>query len=455
LEITNAHTHSILNPLDFFLSTEASLASTGGVMSWAEMMARQQQQQQQQSFPLPLSRGAVMSQNTMIMMPPEQLRYLQEMRRGEQDMMGASSAPLAAHGAPQLFGGRMPYQEFDAPSRNMLEASRDRGATNAPFQPQDRFDPRSSLVATRARPSTHEDDTDMLRSMLLRRQQQEHERIISMSASAPFIPQDQFDPRALLARAPFQGMMNTQRCANEGDMDMLRSMLRQQEREGILLRQQQERIINMQRRPGDSALPPTKRRHIDAPMEQWSQENFAFQEDRLAHSEAQICAMPKPPKVRKRHVKSFPVKLMEAITDYYDETIVAWLLDGKSFVVVDPQEFIDKVLAQAFKGGKYASFVRKLNRWGFSRLISGTGMDCFHHPFFQRSRMDLCALITSQDSNSAESNHINSALIQHLEKPSLNGIEKYFEYYANNKEVAKEAKGNLKDDEDQKYDEEK
>jgi hypothetical protein len=321
-----------------------------------------------------------MSQNPMMMIPPEQLQYLQAMRRAEQVMMASQSSAASnatSLGPPQLLGGRMPYQEFGTP-RNMM--------TNAPYIPQDRLDPRFSLTATQAR--------------------------------------------------HLQGTMNTQ-------SDMLRSMLRRQEEEGVLLlrQQQQERILSMER-PGHFALPPAKRRHVDT--DQWGPYNAASQAERLAQLEAQMRSMPKPPKVRQRHVKSFPIKLMQAITDYYDETIVAWLPDGKSFVVVDTQAFCDMMLSKAFRGGKYVSFVRKLNRWGFNRLISGTGMDCFHHALFQRDRMDLCALIKSRNPNSAESTGIDSALLQSIGNPSLEGIEKYFEY-ATNKGAAKEPGSSLKD----------
>jgi hypothetical protein len=138
---------------------------------------------------------------------------------------------------------------------------------------------------------------------------------------------------------------------------------------------------------------------------------------------------------------------METMVDYYDENIFAWLLDGKSFVVMDPQAFCDKVLSTAFKGSKYASFIRKLNRWGFNRLISGTGLDCFHHPLFQRNRMDLCTLIQCRNTSLADSTiRTDSAFLQSMGKPSLEGIEKYFEY-TNSKEVvaAKEAESSRKD----------
>lgn len=78
-------------------------------------------------------------------------------------------------------------------------------------------------------------------------------------------------------------------------------------------------------------------------------------------------------KEKKKRAKTFPEKLMHALIDHSDEEAVAWLPDGKSFVIVNPDLFCEDVLSNVFKISKYASFVRKLHRWGFVRLTSGTG----------------------------------------------------------------------------------
>jgi hypothetical protein len=338
-----------------------------GLLLFAGMFCEEEMALRQQTPSFPFQPSAMMSQHPMRLIPPEQMRYLQDMRRAEQVMM--TSKPSTAHGVPSRgppqFGGRMPFQGFDA-FRQMPGTRWDLKA-NAPFIPQDRPDPRASLVAQ---------------------------------------------------SRPLQAMMSSQIMPREEEMHMIRYML---------LRQQEEAM--KMKRPGGWASLPANSFRDDAPAEQWGHQIAASQVDRLAKT----IPISKLTKTRKRHVKSFPVKLMEAIHDYYDETTVAWLADGKSFVVVDPDVFCDKVISKAFKGGRYASFVRKLNRWGFGRLVSGTGMDCFHHPLFQRNRMDLCILITCRDSTSGS--FIDPALIQNVQKPSLAGIEKYFEH-VKNKEMA-------------------
>jgi HSF-type DNA-binding len=99
-------------------------------------------------------------------------------------------------------------------------------------------------------------------------------------------------------------------------------------------------------------------------------------------------------KDKKKRAKSFPEKLMQAMMEHGNERAIAWLPDGKSFVIVSPDLFVNEVLSSSFKEAKYASFVRKLHRWGFIRLTSGTGTDCFHHPSFNRNYPEYAARIT-------------------------------------------------------------
>lgn len=126
-------------------------------------------------------------------------------------------------------------------------------------------------------------------------------------------------------------------------------------------------------------------------------------------------------KEKKRRAKTFPDKLHQAMTEYaVTEDAVAWLPDGKSFVIVNPDLFVATVLAPIFKQCKYASFVRKLHRWGFVRLTSGTGTDCFHHPLFQKGRKDLASKIicTPRDKDSLKGSPYGKP-------PSLAGVERF------------------------------
>jgi hypothetical protein len=196
-----------------------------------------------------------------------------------------------------------------------------------------------------------------------------------------------------------------------------------------LLQQELECLKNMLRQQRTLAgSPPAKQQHLPASnmlsnahhnTDPWmTQSNTGL----TVPAGVPDSSIEHPAKKRKRHTKSFPVKLMEAITKHYDERLVAWLPDGKSFVVVDPQRFVENAVQDTFKGGKYSSFVRKLNRWGFRRLTSHAGVGCFHNPLFLRDRPELCSLMTLGDEQD-DTLGIDPTLLGR--KPSLAGLEKF------------------------------
>jgi HSF-type DNA-binding len=89
---------------------------------------------------------------------------------------------------------------------------------------------------------------------------------------------------------------------------------------------------------------------------------------------------------RKRAIP-FPLKLMQVLSDEEYSHIISWMPNGKSFVILRPKAFVTEVLPSNFKSAQYASFTRKLTRWGFVRCEEGTGE--FHHPKFRKGRFDL------------------------------------------------------------------
>ncbi|GKY91099.1 hypothetical protein MPSEU_000082700 [Mayamaea pseudoterrestris] len=141
---------------------------------------------------------------------------------------------------------------------------------------------------------------------------------------------------------------------------------------------------------------PTTAQPFMTQEQQWQQP----QHQTVASAHLAVSAYPSlRPAVTKKHKKrkaqTFPEKFMDALMRHdANENIVAWLPDGKSFVIVDPKLFVKIVLGPVFKHTKYASFVRKLHRWGFQRMTSGSGTECFYHPLFQRNRKDLASRLT-------------------------------------------------------------
>ncbi len=77
---------------------------------------------------------------------------------------------------------------------------------------------------------------------------------------------------------------------------------------------------------------------------------------------------------------------------------VAWLPDGRSFIIRHPDEFTRKVLPKFFKATKFSSFTRKLYRWGFRQVNRGIGPDdpiIFGNEHFQRDKLELMVQMRS------------------------------------------------------------
>ena len=105
----------------------------------------------------------------------------------------------------------------------------------------------------------------------------------------------------------------------------------------------------------------------------------------------------------------FPLILMDVLnlssSDPNLAEILAWNDDGTSFRVLSRQGLEEIVMPQYFglpssKSGrasssiKYASFTRKLNRWGFRRITAkGPDLGNFHHYQFRRDEPELIALM--------------------------------------------------------------
>lgn len=100
----------------------------------------------------------------------------------------------------------------------------------------------------------------------------------------------------------------------------------------------------------------------------------------------------------------FPLKLMKVLSNKEFEHIVTWMPSGKSFSIVDSKAFVAEILPDHFKSAKYASFTRKLHRWGFMRHYRGEEAGAFYHHLFQKDRLDLVEQMTCHKEQLASQN---------------------------------------------------
>ncbi|KAL3787799.1 hypothetical protein ACHAWO_004586 [Cyclotella atomus] len=63
---------------------------------------------------------------------------------------------------------------------------------------------------------------------------------------------------------------------------------------------------------------------------------------------------------------------------------VKWLSDSKGFTITDKDVFSENILRRYFGEAKYASFTRRLKRWGFQRITKGQDSGAYYHDAFHR-----------------------------------------------------------------------
>jgi len=113
----------------------------------------------------------------------------------------------------------------------------------------------------------------------------------------------------------------------------------------------------------------------------------------------------------------FPQRLMQILADTNLGDVISWLPHGRSFVIIRPDVFSERVLPRYFpstdsrSSTKYPSFTRKLNRWGFRQATRGPDTGAFHHPLFRRDQPQLCLDMVCQKSRKRSSSSKNKSSI--------------------------------------------
>jgi hypothetical protein len=118
----------------------------------------------------------------------------------------------------------------------------------------------------------------------------------------------------------------------------------------------------------------------------------------------------------KRTIKpreTFPQRLMAILSDSSLSDVISWLPHGRSFAIIRPDALAERVLAKYLpdprSSTKYASFTRKLNRWGFRQATRGPETGAFHHPLFLRGQPELCLDLVCQKSRNLQSKNTHQA----------------------------------------------
>jgi hypothetical protein len=77
--------------------------------------------------------------------------------------------------------------------------------------------------------------------------------------------------------------------------------------------------------------------------------------------------------------QTFPVKLHMILSNPDFEDIIAWLPHGRSWRILQQKAFEEKIIPLYFRHGRYSSFARQVNGWGFRRITHGSDYNSYYH----------------------------------------------------------------------------
>ncbi|KAK5072712.1 Heat shock transcription factor [Lithohypha guttulata] len=129
----------------------------------------------------------------------------------------------------------------------------------------------------------------------------------------------------------------------------------------------------------------------------------------------------------RKQIPPFVMKLHSFLENPRNTDLIRWADDGKSFVVLNEDEFANKLIPELFKHNNYASFVRQLNMYGFHKKVglSDNSMRAserkakspseYWNPFFRKGYPDLLWLIQKPKNQSANSKKSRGKSEEHEE----------------------------------------
>jgi hypothetical protein len=126
----------------------------------------------------------------------------------------------------------------------------------------------------------------------------------------------------------------------------------------------------------------------------------------------------------KKNKESFADTLMNLLLDEEYSKIVTFLPDDQSFGIINAKVFADEVMPKVFGIRTFSSFVRKLTRWGFERIMEKKthDVDVFRHDLFHKNDWKSCASIKCVRRLTAKQTEKQSAVIvmqQQVQRPTF------------------------------------
>ena len=104
---------------------------------------------------------------------------------------------------------------------------------------------------------------------------------------------------------------------------------------------------------------------------------------------------------------AFLSKLWSILEDPENRHIVSWDDAGANFHVYLSKALETSILPKYFRHGKFSSFQRQLNYFGFKKIGKGDhGGSVYHHPMFQRNKPEDCLKIKRKTNRKKKSSQV-------------------------------------------------
>eukprot|EP00977_Amphora_coffeiformis_P028296 scaffold34922_cov141-Amphora_coffeaeformis.AAC.7 len=87
---------------------------------------------------------------------------------------------------------------------------------------------------------------------------------------------------------------------------------------------------------------------------------------------------------------SFSQKVHAILSNPAYEACITWMPHGRAFKVTAPLAFEREACPKYFGHGRYSSFLRSLNNYGFKHISKGTDRNCYYHELMLRGHSHLC-----------------------------------------------------------------
>jgi len=121
----------------------------------------------------------------------------------------------------------------------------------------------------------------------------------------------------------------------------------------------------------------------------------------------------------------FSIKLHKILSNPAYSNIICWLPHGRSWRMLQPKVFEEKIIPLYFRHARISSFMRQVNGWGFRRISRGVDMNSYYHELFLKGMPHLCLTMRRLKKSQMKKHHDPNYVPDFYNFKKLTKPEKY------------------------------